>query len=466
MIQSNKTHCFERSSAELPEELAGLLHVMRYGRILPIYPLTKKPWLRSVIKDATYSIEVINEWVEKKPGCGWGCRIDHRRLIVLDLEGPAKGDGLATMRELVSRYGPLPKGPLVRTPSDGEHRYLMMPEGSPTILKNWCGILPGLDVRVRTGMVVLPPTQMSKGGYRWEMPLGEEDPPVIPDWLLEKLIKGNGRKARVSGVKTERRDNGPVPQPATASPLPRTTVREFTKTFFPRAGAVPGEKALRSNSEESYKLALGNVLARKLFLMCRDAQFQRTWNKQRHEFIKQDDQPDKSKYEMSIADRALACGCEESEAISLIRYWYKRHRLDSSTLAESRLKCTIETARNSTAEYRAEWEARRPAPKRKLRSIILEFAIGRASFDGNQILRTFDGISDAPASTDIRQMLITLVKEGLIQRVRRGKYALADQADKMARDPATSLARTPVVIANVPSAEFANMSAGPVSRAA
>jgi hypothetical protein len=109
------TNQIDRVSDELP----GILHVLRYGRILPTKPGTKRPSLRSVNKSATCSVEVVNTWRSEKPGCGWGCRISHPRLIVVDLEGEAKGDGLATIRKLVSRYGPLPEGPVVTTPRVG-----------------------------------------------------------------------------------------------------------------------------------------------------------------------------------------------------------------------------------------------------------------------------------------------------------------------------------------------------------
>jgi hypothetical protein len=155
-----------------------------------------------------------------------------------------------------------------------------------------------------------------------------------------------------------------------------------------------------------------------------DLNFQKTWNKTRSDFQRADGEPDKSKYELAIAERALRCGCSVAETETLIRYWYTMHLLDSSGLSPSRMRLTIDTTLARTAAYGAKWQARQSQRKPKLRAIILEFAAGRVSFSGNQILSAFDGRSDKPSHGAMRQILSVLTTEGLIGRVSRGRYAL------------------------------------------
>jgi hypothetical protein len=385
---------------------------MRYGRVLPVRPGEKKPALRRAKPGATRSVDQITKWMDTKPGCGWAFRIDHRRLIVLDLENESRGDGAATIRRLAEERGPLPSGPVVETASGGRHLYFLLPENFTGTIKNWTAVLPGIDIRVNKGMLMLPPTRLPNGEYRWLVPLTEQDPPLIPEWLLDALLEARAARNSGGGDGTPRsKCDRPVRQLAEErSSL--TTVREMTSRLFGNNRLLSGRRP-----------QLHKPLNRKLFLMRRDPKFQKTWKKTRSDFRRADGEPDKSKYELAIAGRALSCGCSASETDTLIRYWYTEHSLDSAKLSRSRMTCTINTALASTAAYRAEWEAKQSKRKPKLRSVILEFAAGRVSFSGNQILRSFDGPSDRPSDGSMRQMLSVLTQEGLMRRVSRGRYA-------------------------------------------
>jgi hypothetical protein len=146
---NSQTDCNLPMLAEVSGKLPEIQHVMRSGRILPTQPGTKYPAVRSVIKGATRDIGVAIRGEREWPGCDWACRIDHPRLIVLDMEGPRNRNGLASMQELVNRYGPLPDGPFVATPSGGKHRWFLLPENLPFVFSNWCGVLPGIDESIK-----------------------------------------------------------------------------------------------------------------------------------------------------------------------------------------------------------------------------------------------------------------------------------------------------------------------------
>ncbi len=136
----------------------------------------------------------------------------------------AKGhgvDGLASIKELQEKHGPLPKTLMAESPSGSQHYYFNWPAGA-SIKNSSSRIATGIDVRGEGGMVIAPPSMRSDGQYRWlnDLPIADapgwlidlvagEAPDNVfdfpaPDWLVEKAKLHAGR-----GVSTDAEDLPP-----------------------------------------------------------------------------------------------------------------------------------------------------------------------------------------------------------------------------------------------------------------
>ncbi|MGO9874800.1 MAG: bifunctional DNA primase/polymerase [Acidimicrobiia bacterium] len=103
-------------------------------------------------------------------------------LVVIDIDPPHGG---ATMRARVGDYGPLPRGPVVRTGSGGWHLLFAHP-GEPVQNSTGTRLGPGVDVRGDGGYVIAPPSVHANGStYRWEVV--PDDLPRLPGWMLDLL---------------------------------------------------------------------------------------------------------------------------------------------------------------------------------------------------------------------------------------------------------------------------------------
>jgi hypothetical protein len=391
--------------------------LFKYGRIYPLRAHGKTPWLRNVKYLKPTSLKTVHHWLTTKPGCNWGLRIDHLSLVVLDLENPAKGDGLATVENLAAVDGPLPGGPVVTTASGGRHLWFMLPpDFDVSRVKNWTRVLPGIDIRVMSGTVVVPPSDISEGSYIWTTPLSEgEDPPVIPDWLLDPILAARPKPPH-------RKDCGHTAVPVSEQ--------------FPDQEESPAKDAEREKKDgrvntpnlrkTSSPALLPKVktfpppLQRKFHRMRRVNAFAATWAMQRADFTKLGGKPDKSKYEMFFACRGAACGCTREEIIEVLHHWYRTHKLDLSRLTASRMKCTIDKAFETTALYRAGWKATHQA-KPKLRGAVLAFAAASPVITAKAFLHANPLFRHGA----VWQMFSILAQERRLRRLERGCYTAA-----------------------------------------
>ena len=119
-------------------------------------------------------------------------------VFVVDVDVANGKPGMESLEELERRIGPLPKGPVARTPSGGIHLYFAT-DGRE--IRNSAGNVlgPGLDVRGEGGQVVAPPTCRGDACYRWEEDRSPMDlePPTAPA-LLELLAAEPIREPRES----------------------------------------------------------------------------------------------------------------------------------------------------------------------------------------------------------------------------------------------------------------------------
>ncbi|HXZ88004.1 MAG TPA: bifunctional DNA primase/polymerase [Candidatus Binataceae bacterium] len=99
----------------------------------------------------------------------------------------ADANGFATLAEVETKYGPLPRAPRSHTGGGGLHIFFHYP---PDAELHSIAIGPGLDFIGEGKMVVLPPSRHASGNlYRWEEGAApwETSIPLMPQWLINQL---------------------------------------------------------------------------------------------------------------------------------------------------------------------------------------------------------------------------------------------------------------------------------------
>jgi putative DNA primase/helicase len=184
---------------------AALAYAKRLGwPVFPLTPGTKIP-LRGThgFKDATTGLAVIEAWWRMWPEANIGLDCGGAGLVVIDLDVKGEADGLAAWGELRTRLGFDDRTLTSSTPSGGRHLFFRRPaDDRGTQIRNSAGKLgPGIDVRVRGGYVVLPPSAMAEGDYAWEEGAGPGHlaPAPLPPALLSALAVPSG-PARISSL--------------------------------------------------------------------------------------------------------------------------------------------------------------------------------------------------------------------------------------------------------------------------
>jgi hypothetical protein len=94
-------------------------------------------------------------------------------------------DGIASLREIESKFGILPSTLMAQSPSGSLHYYFLYPSGIE--IKNSASLVgPGIDVRGKGGMMIVPPSMKPGiGVYEWfnfAVPIC-----AAPAWLLDLL---------------------------------------------------------------------------------------------------------------------------------------------------------------------------------------------------------------------------------------------------------------------------------------
>jgi hypothetical protein len=120
-------------------------------------------------------------WPEASVGIATG---KDTKVWVVEADTP-KGhsvDGIASIRTLEERHGPLPPTLMAESPSGSIHRYFNYPEDRE-IRNTVSGVAPGIDVRGEGGMVIAPPSVRGDGSYVWLNDLPVAD---APEWLIER----------------------------------------------------------------------------------------------------------------------------------------------------------------------------------------------------------------------------------------------------------------------------------------
>jgi hypothetical protein len=114
--------------------------------------------------------------------------------VVLDVDVKDGAGGDASFRALEQEVGGLKNTAMVRTPTDGRHFWFRY---DATDIRNSAGALgSGLDVRGTGGYVVVPPSTVPAGSYRWIRPI-EDARPLPRD--LRDLMSASRRAREMRG---------------------------------------------------------------------------------------------------------------------------------------------------------------------------------------------------------------------------------------------------------------------------
>jgi putative DNA primase/helicase len=146
-----------RSAEEL---LDGALRAASRGyHVIPLAPALaggdggKIPLLKGGAHAATDDQLQLLAWWSTYPLANIGVAAGPQsNLFVVDLDQKDGKPGWESLATLEGRYGPLPAGPRVRTPTGGMHFYFLF---DPR-MRNAVDALPGIDVRAAGGYVVGP----------------------------------------------------------------------------------------------------------------------------------------------------------------------------------------------------------------------------------------------------------------------------------------------------------------------
>lgn len=160
--------------------------------IFPCRPRGKEPLTTHGYKDATSDLFQVVMWWRQHPQANIGAA-SGQCWWALDVDPRHGGD--ATLAQLEMQHGPLPDTARVLSGrGEGEH-YLFALPASGTI-RHKANIGPGLDVIVRGGATILPPSIHPESGnpYRWDVGSDLEEPGLVsaPEWLIA-LVCGDQR---------------------------------------------------------------------------------------------------------------------------------------------------------------------------------------------------------------------------------------------------------------------------------
>jgi hypothetical protein len=159
--------------------------------IYPASRYSKAGCFKGASDAATCDLEVIARWTREYPGCGWRVVCGPSGLFGMDVDRPGthKADGVAALKTLVDKHGPLPHRPMTRTGGSGGAVLFFKHQGEALRGNGGCP-LPGLDPHRGQQAIVLPPSihPVTKGSYTWRVAPWEVAPPPIPEWLA-KLLK-------------------------------------------------------------------------------------------------------------------------------------------------------------------------------------------------------------------------------------------------------------------------------------
>jgi hypothetical protein len=125
--------------------------------------------LRQWPKRATTDRGQIHEWWEKWPAANVAVITGHRSgLLVLDVDPDSGGE--ESLANLERQHGTLPATLIGHTGGGGRHLLFRYPDVEFKLGNSQGVIGQGLDVRGKSGMILVEPSRHPSGGtYRWDL---------------------------------------------------------------------------------------------------------------------------------------------------------------------------------------------------------------------------------------------------------------------------------------------------------
>lgn len=161
--------------------------------VLPCKELEKTPAIRHGCNDATRDTDVIEKWFEQLPNANVGIATgEPSGVVVVDVDTKSCPDAIENARKLCGLDDfTILDTMTVQTPSGGQHWYFKAPDFP---VRNYVGIVPGVDIRGDGGYVVVPPSATKQGTYTF---ISDWPAVAMPDALRDRLKsaqkqKGNG----------------------------------------------------------------------------------------------------------------------------------------------------------------------------------------------------------------------------------------------------------------------------------
>ena len=150
---------------------------LQYMRVFPVK--NKRPFEKGWQDSAPIDLDIVAGWQEKYPGCNWGAALDADTLVI-DCDSDAATSALYDMAEA---YGGIP-ATLTTMTGRGFHFWFR----TRVAVRNGVGVLPGIDVRTKGGLVVVPPSVHQNGTH---YQFADISAPIAdaPEWLLQ-LVTG------------------------------------------------------------------------------------------------------------------------------------------------------------------------------------------------------------------------------------------------------------------------------------
>lgn len=171
---------------------AALDYAARGWSVVPVQPRGKVPCIAWQEFQNRHADEVeIRRWFKRWPNANIALVTGPiSRLVVVDVD-PAHG-GEDSLREWQERNGPLP--PTLEAISGGGGRHLYFHSADP-VLRNRVGLMPGIDLRARGGLIVAPPSIHPSGAhYRWREGFSPDERPALPlPARLHDYLRGRAR---------------------------------------------------------------------------------------------------------------------------------------------------------------------------------------------------------------------------------------------------------------------------------
>jgi hypothetical protein len=167
-------------------------------KVFPIAPGRKLPLIKAWQIAASDDLETITAWADQWPNANIGIATGMMSgVVVVDIDMKDGKNGQATLDALSKQGKTLPPSPTGITPTGGIHRFYRAVPGirnAVGVSKDGRGIGIGIDVRADGGLVVAPPSELTKcaahgaGKYRWTVPPMTAEFPRLPDWAVKMLL--------------------------------------------------------------------------------------------------------------------------------------------------------------------------------------------------------------------------------------------------------------------------------------